>query len=77
MKKIFVKIIELYQTTLSPDSGWISRFYPGGYCKYTPNCSEYCKLSIIKHGTIKGGLKGLYRLVRCNPWSHGGFDPVE
>jgi len=74
MRLIIIKIIELYQKTLSPDTGWFAR--PGGYCKFTPNCSEYCKQSIEKRGTMRGGLAGIWRIMRCNPWSKGGVDPA-
>lgn len=74
MKKVLIKIIAFYQRTLSPDSGWLNFFYPGGYCKYNPNCSEYCKQSIEKHGAAKGFVFGLWRIMRCNPWSKGGVD---
>jgi len=77
MKKILIKIIEIYQKTLSPDYGWIKSLYPVGYCKYTPTCSEYCKQAISKHGAIKGSVMGGYRILRCNPWSKGGEDPVK
>jgi putative membrane protein insertion efficiency factor len=76
MKKIIVKLIEFYQRTLSPDTGWARARFPGGYCKYTPNCSEYCKISIKKHGILKGTILGGWRILRCNPWSKGGYDPA-
>jgi putative membrane protein insertion efficiency factor len=76
IKKAIVKIIEIYQRTISPDHGWFKSRHPAGYCKYSPSCSEYCKQSVIKHGTLKGLVKGAYRLLRCNPWSKGGYDPV-
>ncbi len=76
INKIIIKIIEVYQRTLSPDYGWFRGNYPGGYCKYNPTCSEYCKHSIIKYGVLKGLVKGAYRLLRCNPWSKGGHDPA-
>ncbi len=74
MKIVLIKIIEFYQRTLSPDTGWLKTFFPGGYCKYTPNCSEYCKQSIKKRGIITGILLGGWRILRCNPWSKGGLD---
>ena len=43
-------------------------------CKYHPTCSEYASLAIRKHGLAKGSLKAGWRLLRCNPWSHGGVD---
>lgn len=77
MKRLLIKLIDLYQKTISPDSGWLKSFFPGGYCKYEPHCSEYCKQSIGKYGVIKGGAKGIFRIIRCNPWSSGGYDPIE
>jgi putative membrane protein insertion efficiency factor len=74
---IFIKIIEIYQHTLSPDHGWFRGKYLGGYCKYTPTCSEYSKSAIMKYGTMRGVPKAVWRVLRCNPWSSGGYDPVE
>ena len=45
-------------------------------CKYHPSCSEYARLSLDVHGPLKGLALGTARIVRCNPWSGGGFDPV-
>lgn len=77
MKKLVIKTIELYQRTLSPDSGWFSARYPGGYCKFTPHCSEYGRQAVEKYGTGKGLLLAFWRVLRCNPWSKGGEDPVQ
>lgn len=77
MKEILIRLIELYQRTLSPDTGWFKSRYPIGYCKYIPNCSEYCKQAIQKHGAGKGIILGVWRILRCNPWSKGGQDPVR
>ncbi|MEI8143339.1 MAG: membrane protein insertion efficiency factor YidD [Candidatus Berkelbacteria bacterium] len=76
MTKILVYIIELYQRYLSPDTGWTRIFFRGGYCKYTPSCSEYSKHAIIKYGPLRGTVMGFWRILRCNPWSKGGHDPV-
>jgi len=76
MKRALIKIIELYQKTLSPDTGWFRGMYPAGYCKYSPTCSEYGKQAIEKYGVIRGILLGTWRILRCNPWSRGGEDPV-
>jgi len=43
-------------------------------CKYHPTCSEYAVAAFRKHGPIKGSAKTTWRLLRCNPWSHGGID---
>jgi len=77
MKKILIKIIEFYQRTLSPDHGFFSYKYPGGYCKYHPDCSEYCKQAIEKKGAFRGVGLGVWRVLCCNPWSSGGSDPVK
>ncbi len=46
-------------------------------CKYHPSCSQYGIDALRKYGFVRGSLKTGWRLLRCNPWSHGGFDPVE
>jgi uncharacterized protein len=61
--------IRLYQKVISPAFG--SR------CKYYPSCSEYAAQSISRFGILRGLVLAGWRLLRCNPWSHGGFDPVE
>jgi putative membrane protein insertion efficiency factor len=43
-------------------------------CKYHPSCSQYASLAYRKHGPVRGTLKTVWRLLRCNPWSHGGVD---
>ena len=72
MKKILIVLIEKYQKHISVflDSKGIK-------CKFYPTCSEYMKQSIIKYGTIKGCLLGIKRIIKCNPFSKGGYDPVE
>jgi len=77
MKKIMIFIINIYQKTLSPDHGSFSVRYPGGFCKYYPDCSVYCKQAIDKKGVVKGVALGAWRILRCNPWSQGGEDPVD
>jgi uncharacterized protein len=46
-------------------------------CKYEPTCSRYAVEAIREYGILRGLLLGVWRLLRCNPWSHGGYDPVE
>jgi putative membrane protein insertion efficiency factor len=48
----------------------------GGTCKYIPTCSEYAAQAIEKHGAFKGCILAAWRLLRCNPFSQGGIDPV-
>jgi hypothetical protein len=47
---------------------------PAGTCKYHPSCSQYAIDALRKHGLVRGSLKAAWRLLRCNPWSHGGVD---
>jgi uncharacterized protein len=46
-------------------------------CKYEPTCSAYAAQAIGRYGILRGVVLAAWRLLRCNPWSHGGFDPVE
>ena len=77
IKKIALKFIRWYQMTLSFDHGPLNVFYSEGFCRFKPTCSEYAYQAIEKYGVIKGGLIGLWRIMRCNPWSKGGYDPVK
>ena len=46
-------------------------------CKYEPTCSAYAVLAIRELGAVRGSILAAWRLARCNPFSHGGYDPVE
>ena len=72
MKKIFIKMINWYQKNISK---WIES--KNIRCKYYPTCSEYTKQAIEKYGVIKGTGIGLARIIRCNPFSKGGYDPLK
>jgi putative membrane protein insertion efficiency factor len=61
--------IRLYQRLISPALG--------RRCKYHPSCSAYALQAIRSYGILRGVVLAGWRLLRCNPWSHGGFDPVE
>lgn len=76
-KILLIKIIQLYQKTLSPDHGKLKKFFPYGYCRFHPTCSEYSIQAIKKYGVLRGLLLSLWRLLRCNPWNKGGFDPLK
>lgn len=77
LRKIIILIIKIYQRTLSFDHGFLSVYYPHGYCRFRPTCSDYAILAIEKQGLIKGGLKAAWRILRCNPWNKGGYDPLK
>ncbi len=51
-------------------------FFPTS-CKYHPSCSQYALDALRTHGLVKGAILAGWRLLRCNPWSRGGYDPVE
>jgi hypothetical protein len=61
--------IHLYRITLSP--------YIGPACRFSPSCSRYAEEALRKHGIIKGGAMSLRRVLRCHPFSEGGYDPVR
>jgi uncharacterized protein len=56
---------------------WLISPLVGQRCKYYPSCSEYAAQAIRRFGILRGLVLAGWRLLRCNPWSHGGFDPVE
>ena len=75
-RRIGQLLIILYQRTISPDHSWVSRVIRIRVCRFTPTCSEYGYVAIGKYGLFKGGWMTFTRILRCNPWSHGGYDPV-
>lgn len=78
LKRFFIYIIVTYQKYLSPDhSFWAKAMNRPPYCKHIPSCSDYTKEAIEKKWVILGTLKGIWRILRCNPWSKWGYDPVE
>ena len=68
IKKFLIRIIKLYQKYISPMK--ITK------CPDIPTCSQYGLEAIEKYGALKGGLLAVWRILRCNPFSHGGYDPV-
>ena len=73
---LVLRMIRLYQGTLSPDHGPF-KYVVATKCKFSPTCSDYSYQSIEKYGVIKGGAKAVWRVLRCNPFSKGGHDPVK
>lgn len=76
-RQVLVLLIRVYQKTISPDHGLLKFLFRYGVCRFTPTCSEYACDALTKHGVIKGGLKAFWRVLRCNPFSEGGYDPVN
>lgn len=69
MKKICIILIKFYRKYLSP-----LKVY--GTCKYIPTCSEYALQAYEKYGFFKGTALTIWRILRCNPFSKGGYDPL-
>jgi putative membrane protein insertion efficiency factor len=69
LRRVAVAPIVAYQRVISP-------LFPRR-CKYEPTCSAYAAQAISRFGILRGLVLAGWRLLRCNPWSHGGFDPVE
>lgn len=68
MKNLLIALIRFYQKNISP----MKRMK----CPYTPTCSQYGLEAIQMHGALKGSILTIWRLLRCNPFSKGGIDPV-
>ena len=67
-KLLIINLIKIYQRLVSP-------FFPSS-CKFSPSCSKYGIEAINKHGAIKGLILTVKRILKCNPWSKGGYDPI-
>ncbi|MFA6227693.1 MAG: membrane protein insertion efficiency factor YidD [Patescibacteria group bacterium] len=72
-----LRLIKIYQKILSFDHGLFKNLFPYGYCRFHPTCSEYGYQAIDKYGVIKGGFMAFIRILKCNPFSKGGFDPIK
>jgi putative membrane protein insertion efficiency factor len=69
MKHLALWAIRGYQIAISP-------LLPSS-CRFYPTCSRYAYTAIERHGLLVGGRKAVWRVLRCNPWNAGGFDPVD
>ena len=67
--QILIKLIKIYKLLISP--------LTGHSCRYLPTCSDYCMEALKEFGLLKGLLLSLKRILSCNPWSSGGFDPIK
>jgi putative membrane protein insertion efficiency factor len=77
LKKILIGVIKIYQKTLSFDHSPLKVFYPHGFCRFNPTCSQYSIEAINKYGPIKGSIKAIWRILKCNPFNKGGNDPLK
>jgi uncharacterized protein len=68
IKSILLSLIKAYQYAISP--------LMAPTCRFTPSCSEYASQAIERHGVLRGGWLSAKRLLRCNPWNPGGYDPA-
>jgi uncharacterized protein len=67
--KLLVSLVRIYQIFLSP--------FIGPSCRFYPTCSEYMITAVQRYGPFRGTFMGIKRILRCNPWNPGGFDPVK
>ncbi len=68
MKRLLIALIRFYQRAISP--------HTPGCCRFTPTCSAYAAEAIERFGALKGSALALWRILRCNPFCRGGYDPV-
>ncbi len=68
MKKVLLSLIRFYQKHISP-------CFPA-HCRFTPTCSQYAWEAITKYGALNGTGLAIWRILRCNPFCKGGYDPV-
>lgn len=68
IKKLLIAIIKFYKAAISP--------HTQSHCKFVPSCSTYGLQAIERFGALKGSLLTIWRILRCNPFSKGGYDPV-
>ncbi len=68
MTSVLVVLVRAYQNLVSP-------LFPAS-CRYVPSCSEYAAQALTRHGLVRGAWLSVARVLRCNPWSEGGEDPV-
>jgi len=69
VRHLAVGLVRLYRVTLG--------LLFAGRCKYHPSCSQYAIDALEEYGVVRGSVLSLWRLLRCNPWSHGGVDHVH
>jgi putative membrane protein insertion efficiency factor len=78
MSNLLIKLIKIYQKTMSPDRGFLVKIgiISPKTCVFYPSCSEYTISAILKYGAYKGLYKGIKRIIRCHPWQKKHIDPL-
>jgi len=64
---LLVALVGAYKRLVSP--------LIGNHCRFQPTCSAYFREAVLKHGAVRGSLRGIARICRCHPWHPGGYDP--
>jgi len=77
MKYLCIGLIKIYQFMFSFDHSFWSKYVNFRICRYYPTCSEYSIQAFKKYGFFKGAYLSLKRVLRCNPFAKGGFDPLK
>jgi len=70
MKHLLILLVRIYKVVLSPLKG-------GSTCRFYPSCSEYALQALTRYGAIKGTGLAIWRVLRCNPFNPGGYDPLK
>ncbi len=76
LKKVALGLIRLYQKTLSLDHGFAGKVFGERFCRFYPTCSEYSYQAIARYGVLRGSWIACKRIIRCHPWTDGGYDPL-
>jgi putative membrane protein insertion efficiency factor len=78
LKNLILKLIRFYQKTVIFHTVIAKQlFLTDKVCRFTPTCSEYTYQAVEKYGVVKGLFLGLKRIIRCHPFSKGGYDPLK
>lgn len=82
MKKMLIAIIKFYRKYISPFKKSFYSIFSFGFshnvgCRFYPTCSQYALEAIEKYGAFRGSIMAIKRILRCNPFNNGGYDPVK
>ena len=77
ISEVGVFTIRVYQFFFSPDHGIFRGTFGFNRCRFFPSCSEYAILAIRQYGLFTGSVFAVKRILKCNPWNEGGYDPVK